>query len=69
MFVAVDKHQRFKSFISQTTSLRLELSSTNPEKSHVSNFKIAEYFIKLHVIRCFHLVMALDGQQAQHGIV
>jgi len=29
MFVAVDKHQRFKFFISQTTSIRLELSSTN----------------------------------------
>jgi len=28
MFVTVDKHQRFKSSISQTTSIRLELSSS-----------------------------------------
>jgi len=32
MFVTVDKHQRFKSFISQTTSARFELSSSNAEK-------------------------------------
>jgi len=37
MFVTVDKHQRFKSFISQTTSNRLKLSSRNAEKSFVSN--------------------------------
>jgi len=32
MFVTVDKHQRFKPFLSQTTSTRLELSSSNAEK-------------------------------------
>ena len=36
MFVTVDTHQRFKSFISQTTSIRLELSSSHTEKSCVS---------------------------------
>jgi len=47
MFVAVDKHQRFKSFISQTTSIRLEHSSSNAEKSFASNFKAVDYFFKL----------------------
>jgi len=36
MFVTVDTHQRFKSFISQRTSIRLELSSNSAEKSCVS---------------------------------
>jgi len=44
IFVKVDKHERFKSFISQTTSIRLEHSSSNAENSFVSNFKIAVYF-------------------------
>jgi len=30
-FVTVDKHQSFKSFISQTTSIRLEHSPSNAE--------------------------------------
>jgi len=33
IFVTVDKHQRFKSFISQTISIRLEHSSSNAENS------------------------------------
>jgi len=41
MFVTVDKPERFKSFVSQTTSIRLELSSSNAE--------IADYFFKLRV--------------------
>ena len=44
IFVTVDKDQRFKSFIRQTTSIRLEHSSSNAENSFVSNFKISEYF-------------------------
>jgi len=44
IFVTVDEHQRFKSFISQTTSIRFEHSSSNAENSFVNNFKIAEYF-------------------------
>jgi len=34
-------------FISQTTFIRLEVSSSNTEKLWVSNFKIAVYFFKL----------------------
>jgi len=49
MFVTVDKHQHFKSFISQTTFIRLELSSSNDEKPCGGNFKIANYFFKLRV--------------------
>ena len=44
IFVTVDKHQRFKYFIRQTTSIRLEHLSSNAENSFVSNFKIADYF-------------------------
>jgi len=44
IFVTVDKHQRFKCFIRQMTSIRLEHSSSNAENSFVSNFKIADYF-------------------------
>ena len=39
-----DKEQGFKFFLSQTTSLRLERSSSNAENSFVNNFKIADYF-------------------------
>ena len=35
MFVTADTHQLFKSFISQTTSTRLEHSSNNAGKSCV----------------------------------
>jgi len=49
MFLTVDKHQRFKSLISETTSIRPELSSSNAEKPRVNNFKIADYFFKLRV--------------------
>jgi len=44
IFVTVDKHQCFKSFISETTSIRLEHLPNNAENSCVSNFKIADYF-------------------------
>ena len=44
IFVAVDKHQPFKSFIRQTTSIRFEQSSSNTENSFVSNLKIADNF-------------------------
>jgi len=49
MFVTVGKYQRSKLFISQATSIRLEISSSNAEKSFVSDFKIADYFLKLWV--------------------
>jgi len=53
VFVTVDKDQRFKSFISQMTSIRLELSSSNADKLCVSNFQIADYFFKLgYVFSC-----------------
>jgi len=42
--VSVDKHQRLKAFIRQTTSFRLEHSSSNADNSFDSNFKIAEHF-------------------------
>jgi len=35
IFVTSDKHQCFNSFISQTTSFRLENSSSNAENSFV----------------------------------
>jgi len=44
IFVTVDKHQCFKSFISQTISVRLEHSSKNAKNSFVNNFKISDYF-------------------------
>jgi len=44
IFATVDKRQRFKSFIRQTISVRLEHSSRNAENSFVNNFKIADYF-------------------------
>jgi len=44
VFVTVDNHQRFKAFISQMTSIRLEHSSSNTENSFISNFTIAAYF-------------------------
>jgi len=49
IFVTVGKHQRFKSFISETTSIRLEHSSSNAENSLFSNFKIADYVFQLRV--------------------
>jgi len=46
IFVTVDKHLSFKSFIRQTAStvISLEHLSSNAENSFVSNFKIADYF-------------------------
>ena len=35
IFLTVDKHQRFKFFISQATPIRLEHSSSNAESSFV----------------------------------
>jgi len=40
IFVTIDKHQRFKSFIRQTTSIKLEHSSSNAENSFDGNFKM-----------------------------
>jgi len=60
MFVAFNKHQHFKSFNSQTTSIRVELSSSTAEKSCVSNFKIADYFFKLGY-DVFSSVMACES--------
>jgi len=37
IFDTVDKHQRFKSFVRQTRSIRLEHSSSNAENAFVSN--------------------------------
>jgi len=38
ILLTVDKHQRFKYFISQTTSITLEHSSSNAENSFIDNF-------------------------------
>jgi len=56
-FVTVDKHQRFKSFVSQTTSVRHEHSSRNAQKPLVSNFKIAAFLQT--GLRCFQLCNGL----------
>jgi len=69
IFVTVDKHQRFKSFISQITSIRLEHPYSNAEKSFVSNFEIADSFIKLWVMMFSAVQWPLDRLQAQHNIV
>jgi len=45
MFVTVDKNQQFKSFISQTASIRLEYLSSNAEEWFVSHFKIVDHYI------------------------
>jgi len=42
IFVTVDKHQRFKSFIRQTKSIRLKHLPSNAENSFDSNFLIAD---------------------------
>jgi len=44
ILLTVDKHQRFKYFINQTTSIMFEHSSSNAENSFVNNFKVADYF-------------------------
>jgi len=44
IFVTVDKHQRFKSFTRQMTSIRLEHSFSNAETSFVSDSKNTVYF-------------------------
>jgi len=64
MFVRVDKHQRSKSFICQTTSIMLEQSSSNAEKS----FVIADYFFKLDY-DIFSCVIAFKLFASQHSIV
>jgi len=66
IFVTVDKHQRFKSFISQTTSIRLEHSSSSAEKSFASNFKIADYFFNLRVTMI--LADAFGSSASQYSI-
>jgi len=63
IFVTVDKHQSIKYFISQTTSIRLEHSSSNAENSFVNNFKIAHYFFKLR------LRVTIVCKTSQHSIV
>jgi len=56
MFVTVGTHQRFKSFISQTTSIRLQLSSSNAEKSCVSTVISKLLTISSNCwLRCFWL--------------
>jgi len=47
VIVTVDKHQHFISFISATTSIRLEHSFSNAEKQFVSNLKIDDSLVKL----------------------
>jgi len=47
IFVTVDKHQHLKSFVRQTTFIRLEHLSSTGENSFVSNFKLADYFFWL----------------------
>jgi len=44
MLVTIDKHQSSNFFINYTTSVRLEYSSNNAEKSFVSNFKTDDNF-------------------------
>jgi len=53
LFFTVDKHRRFKSFISQTASIRLENSSSNAEKSFVSHFSC--WLFLQTGLRCFQL--------------
>jgi len=50
------------------TSIRLEHSSSNTEKSLVSNFKIADYFFKLGY-DVFSFVMAVGLFASQQSIV
>jgi len=66
MFATVDTHQRFKSFISQTTSIRLEVSSSNAEKSCVSTVisKMLAISSKLRVRMFSALWWPLDRLQA-----
>jgi len=45
ILLTVDKHQRFKYFINQTTSIMFEHSSSNAENSFVNTFTIADYFL------------------------
>jgi len=73
-FVTVDTHQLFKSFISQTTSIRLEHSSSNAENSFVNNFKNADYFFQLRVTivcksaqHCTAFNLKWNGQWSQHS--
>jgi len=68
MFVTVDKHKHFKSFISNTTFIRLKYLSSNAAKLFLSNFKLDDYFFKLgyDVLGC---VMAFGSFASQHVIV
>ena len=61
ILVTVDKHQRFQYFINQTTSIRLEYSSSNAENSFVNNFKIADDFSELR--------FAIVCKTSQHSIM
>jgi len=45
IFVTIDKHQSFNSFISQTTSIRYEHWSSNAKNLFISNFKISDYLL------------------------
>jgi len=49
----VDERQRSKSFVTQTTSIRLGLSSSNAEKSCVSSFKNCLLFPQTGVYDAF----------------
>jgi len=68
MCVTVAKHQHFKSFINQITSIRLEDASSNVEKSFASNFKIDNHFFKLGY-DAFSFAMAFGSSASQHSIV
>jgi len=67
MLFAVDNYQRFKSFISQATFIRLEYSSSNAEKSFGSNFKFADYFFK-QGYDVFSCVMTFETSVSRAGL-
>ena len=68
MFVTVDKHKHFKSFISNTTFIRLKYLSSNAAKLFLSNFKLDDYFFKLGY-DVFSFVMAVGLFASQQSIV
>ena len=65
IFVTVDKHQRFKSFLSETPSIRFEHSSIKGENLFFSNFKIADSFFQLRRYDCLQTSIALCSFQVE----
>jgi len=68
IFVTVDKHQQFKYLIRETTTVRLEYSSSNAAKSCVRRYKIDDYFFKLGY-DVFNCVVTFGSSASQQNIV